>query len=73
MDNDKRRKGTRAHAEKSVIDHVADKLVAPAPPAKEEMQPPLTADGKPVEEQVRKEWDPKKKGGLPIFLMTRRV
>jgi hypothetical protein len=71
MDDDKSRKGTRDNAEKTVIDHVADKLTTPDPKPKDEMQPPLTPHGKPVEEQVRKEWDPKRKGGLPIFLRAR--
>src|SRR3954462_2005406 len=51
----------------SIIDHVARELVQPkrAPSAKEEpRQSPTTSTGLPVEEQVRKEWDPRK-GGLP--------
>ena len=36
------------------------------------VQPPVTDTGLPVEEQVRKEWDPKKSGGLPIPLPARR-
>jgi hypothetical protein len=67
VDDDKP-KGLSDKREKSVIDHVADNLTVPDPKTNEEMQPPLTPDGKPVEEQVRKEWDPKRKGGLPIFL-----
>ena len=35
-------------------------------PAEGHVQSPTTDSGLPVEEQVRKEWDPKK-GGLPIF------
>ena len=31
------------------------------------MQSPTTDSGLPVEDQVRKEWDPKKEGGLPTF------
>src|ERR1051325_2723025 len=49
--------------EKTVIDHVARDLFEPkqAPETKE--QPglsPTTSTGLPVEEQVRKEWDPRK-------------
>ncbi len=29
---------------------------------------PVTAGGLPVEDQVRKEWDPARGGGLPVFL-----
>jgi hypothetical protein len=36
------------------------------------VQPPLTETGLPVEEQVRKQWDPKKSGGLPTSVKTRR-
>jgi hypothetical protein len=55
--------------EKSVIDHVARDLFEhkQAPETKE--QPglsPTTSMGLPVEEQVRKAWDPRK-GGLPTF------
>ena len=38
------------------------------PDAQEKHQQPSTTDsGASVEEQVRKEWDPKKGGGLPVF------
>jgi len=56
--------------EKSMIDHVARELFDPnQAPEKKEQQPglsPTTSTGLPVEEQVRKEWDPRK-GGLPTF------
>jgi hypothetical protein len=32
----------------------------------------MTETGLPVEEQIRKEWDPKKDGGLPTPLASRR-
>jgi hypothetical protein len=32
-----------------------------------QQQPATTASGASVEEQVRKEWDPKQNGGLPTF------
>jgi len=58
--------------EKSVVDHVARKLFAPKPePAAEagaERPGSTTETGLSVEEQVRKEWDPRK-GGLPTFLV----
>ncbi|MGD9616102.1 MAG: hypothetical protein AB7H90_12005 [Alphaproteobacteria bacterium] len=57
--------------EQSVIDHVARKLFEPKPePAAENgthPPSPTTDTGLSVEEQVRKEWDPRK-GGLPTFL-----
>jgi hypothetical protein len=62
----------RSHVrEKSVIDHVARELFKPPPePAAERSDRPgaTTDTGLPVEEQVRKEWDPSK-GGLPTFLV----
>jgi len=56
--------------EKSVIDHLAREMYQPKP-VHDEIKPtersPTTSTGQSVEEQVRKEWDPRK-GGLPIFL-----
>lgn len=52
--------------------HVADEpLPEPAQP-EAGVQPPVTDTGLVVEEQVEKEWDPKKDGGLPTFLRSRR-
>jgi hypothetical protein len=45
--------------------HVADEPVAEADSLGATVQSPTTRTGLPVEEQVRKEWDPKKDGGLP--------
>ena len=45
--------------------HVADEPVAEAGSLDATVQSPTTRTGLPVEEQVRKEWDPKKDGGLP--------
>ena len=56
----------RHKREKATIDHLADKLYEPKP-AEGHVQNPTTDSGLPVEEQVRKEWDPKKDGGLPTF------
>jgi hypothetical protein len=55
----------RHRREKSTIDHLADKMYAPKPVAKNFKQP-TTDQGLSVQGQVRKKWDPKK-GGLPIF------
>ena len=55
--------------EKSVIDHLARKLYEPKPAAEKKEDTnlsPTTSTGLPVEDQVRKEWDPRK-GGLPTF------
>jgi hypothetical protein len=62
----RRRRHTR---EKSVIDHLAREMYKPKSEKKatQERHPKaVTSDGLSVEEQVRKEWDPRK-GGLPIF------
>jgi hypothetical protein len=51
--------------EKPTIDRLDDR--GPVPENQENHQVPSTTDsGASVEEQVRKEWDPKK-GGLPVF------
>ena len=52
--------------------HIADEP-APEPGESEAgVQQPVTETGLPVEEQVRKEWDSNKDGGLPTLLKTRR-
>jgi hypothetical protein len=48
--------------------HVADEPVGDADALGATVQKPTTETGLSVEEQVRKEWDPKKDGGLPIPL-----
>ena len=48
--------------------HVADEPVADADALDATVKSPVTETGLPVEEQVRKEWDPKKQGGLPTSL-----
>ncbi len=52
--------------EKAIIDHLVKDV--PDKPAESEptVHSPNTATGLPVEEQVRKEWNPRK-GGLPIL------
>jgi hypothetical protein len=47
---------------------VADEPVGDADALGATVQKPTTETGLPVEEQVRKEWDPKKDGGLPVPL-----
>jgi hypothetical protein len=52
--------------------HVADEPVADADSLGATVQSPTTKTGLPVEEQVRKEWDPKKDGGLSSSLRRQR-
>jgi hypothetical protein len=61
-DNSARRRHNR---EKATIDHLVDQVYEPKPTT-EDLKGSTTDEGLPIEEQVRKEWDPKK-GGLPIF------
>ena len=55
--------------DKSVIDHLARNLYQPKKEEEKKGGPPgsKTSTGLSVEDQVRKEWDPRK-GGLPVFL-----
>ena len=48
--------------------HVADEPVADADALDATVRSPTTETGLPVEEQIQKEWDPKKDGGLPTPL-----
>jgi len=50
--------------------YVADEPVGEAGSLGATVQSPTTDTGLSVEEQIRKEWDPKKKGGLPTSLKT---
>ena len=54
--------------EKATIDHLVQDVYEPKVPEEEEhtTRSPTTSSGLPVEDQVRKEWDPRK-GGLPTF------
>ena len=52
--------------------HVADEPVDEADALGATVQSPTTRTGLPVEEQVRKEWDPKKDGGLPTSVRRQR-
>jgi hypothetical protein len=47
---------------------VADEPVADADALGATVRSPTTETGLPVEEQIQKEWDPKKDGGLPTPL-----
>jgi hypothetical protein len=53
--------------EKATIDHLVHDVYEPKPVEKKHGEhSPTTSSGLPVEDQVRKEWKPRK-GGLPIF------
>jgi hypothetical protein len=53
--------------EKATIDHLVQDVYRPKPAdEKRSGNGPTTSSGLPVEDQVRKEWDPRK-GGLPTF------
>ena len=64
MDPDRTKR--RHVRDKSVIDHLAEKVFETPAPHDPEPQSATTDAGLPVEKQVRKKWDPKK-GGLPTF------
>jgi hypothetical protein len=54
-------------SDKAVIDHLAEEVNEEKKSDDEHaLHSPTTASGASVEEQVRKEWDPRK-GGLPTF------
>ena len=55
----------RHRREKATIDHLVDQMYDETP-TEGQVKNPTTDSGLPVEEQLRKEWDPKK-GGLPTF------
>lgn len=55
----------RHRREKATIDHLVDRVFEQKP-REHYQQPGTTENGASVEEQVRKEWDPRKDGGLPI-------
>ena len=53
--------------EKATIDRLVQDVSKPKPVDKKDRERnPTTSSGLPVEDQVRKEWDPRK-GGLPVF------
>ena len=51
--------------------HIADLPVGDAGALDATVRSPTTDAGLPVEDQIRKEWDPKKDGGLPTSLARR--
>jgi hypothetical protein len=51
--------------------YVADEPVADADSPDAAVRSPTTETGLPVEEQIRKEWDPKRQGGLPTSVKPR--
>jgi len=50
--------------------YVADGPVGEAGALNATVRSPTTQSGLPVEEQIRREWDPKTKGGLSTSLRT---
>ena len=50
--------------------HIADEPLPEPDRPDATVQKPVTDTGLPVERQIRKKWDPKKDGGLPILLET---
>jgi hypothetical protein len=63
-----RGRAQRRHVrDKATIDHLVRDLYEPeAPDEKHTERSSTTSTGLPVEDQVRKEWDPRQ-GGLPVF------
>jgi len=69
MHDEKRPKRPRSDP-KSGPGHVADEPVTEADSPDAGVRSPVTDTGLPVEKQIRKEWDPKKQGGLTTSLTT---
>ena len=54
--------------EKATIDHLSRNVHKPKPAdEKPSGRSSTTSTGLSVEDQIRKEWDPRKGGGLPVF------
>ena len=67
MEKTRDRTRSRHVREKATIDHLERDVYQPKAPNEEHAtRSPTTSTGLPVEDQVRKEWDPRK-GGLPTF------
>jgi hypothetical protein len=66
-----RGRARRRHVcEKATIDHLVRDAHEPKVPDEKHIEhSSTTSTGLPVEDQVRKEWDPRK-GGLPTFLRS---
>src|SRR5204863_321828 len=59
--------------EKAIVDHLAENVYNPQPSAeKHASKNSTTATGLPVEDQVRKEWDPRKGGIFGSVFLSRR-
>jgi len=67
MANASERAQQRHTREKSVIDRLVRNRPDPKPDEKQSERSPTTSTGLPIEDQGRKEWDPRKGGGLPTF------
>jgi hypothetical protein len=66
-----KRRGTAPQPERTPPPHhVADEPVGEADALNATVRSPTTESGLSVEEQIRKEWDPKTKGGLSTSLRT---
>jgi hypothetical protein len=66
----KRRGSTPRPEQTPGLHHVADEPVGEAGALNATVRSPTTKSGLPVEEQIRKEWDSKIKGGLSTSLRT---
>ena len=54
--------------DQATIDHLVHGVYQPKSDNQQRtVRSPTTSTGLPIEEQVRKEWDPRKMGGLPTF------
>ncbi len=53
--------------------HIADEPVGEVETGEPTVRSPVTDTGLPVEEQIDKQWDSNKDGGLPTFLNTQRA
>jgi hypothetical protein len=70
MANARERAQRRHVREKATIDHLVQNVFEPKASDEEHTgRSPTTSTGLPVEDQVRKEWDPRQ-GGLPTFCRT---
>jgi len=72
MPENHRQKPPKRSSDPPAPTHIADESVNDAGALDSGVKSPTTETGLPVEEQVRKEWDPKKSGGLPTGLQRGR-
>ena len=63
---DDRNVRNRHEQEKATIDHLAGRVFEKAP-VKGQVKKAKTESGVSIEDQIHKEWDPNRAGGLPIF------